>query len=290
MTHANGSTERQDDYVRILNRLIITGGPTGEGDASRTSIAAVLDVETTGKDPNEDRIIELAARRFRFDAAGVITDIGQSYSWLEDPGRDLEPEIVRLTGLTDADLAGKCIDEQTALTILTSADVIIAHNAGFDRKFVEARLPEAEGLPWACSCREIDWPERGFDGRSLGWLLSQCGWFHDGHRAADDVDAVIGLLRHRNADGRTALQEMMESASTPGWIVRAVGANFGVKDQLKARGYRWDTGRSAWFKEVPERDRLAEEFWLACNVYQPSARPRCHQPELEPIDWTRRWR
>lgn len=275
--------------TRTLRRLVIGEGPTGEGMQGPTSLAAAVDVETTGIDPAQDRIIELAIRQFRFDAAGVITEIGSVHRWLEDPGWSLDPEITRLTGLKDADLVGQYINDPVAVSVLNAADVIIAHNAAFDRRFVENRLFLARGLRWACSCREIDWPARGFDGRGLGWLLCQSGWFHEGHRASDDVDALIALLRHRNEDGRTALRELVDTAGTPGWIVRAVGASFDVKDWLKARGYRWDASRSVWFKEISEADRLAEEFWLTSNVYTAAARPRALAPELEPVDWATRW-
>ncbi len=41
---------------------------------------------------------------------GRITKLDRPYSWLEDPGQPLEPEIVLLTGLTDEQLAGCVID------------------------------------------------------------------------------------------------------------------------------------------------------------------------------------
>jgi len=84
---------------------------------------------------------------------------------------------VALTGLTDADLAGQAIDEAAATKLLKSAAVVIAHHTAFDRRFVEQRLPEANGLAWACSCHEIDWQAAGFAGNGLGWLLAQAGTF-----------------------------------------------------------------------------------------------------------------
>jgi DNA polymerase-3 subunit epsilon len=143
-------------------------------------------------------------------------------------------------------------------------------------------------MAWACSCREIDWAARGFDGKGLGWLLSQAGQFHEGHRAADDVDALIAMLRHRDQDGITALAELIANAGTPGWIVRAIGAAFEVKDRLKARGYRWDAAARVWMREVRDCDRMAEEFWLAAHVYDPGARPRALGPTFEETDWYRR--
>lgn len=275
--------------IRILRRLRLEEGATGFGNPSPTKVGLVVDVETTGTDVSSDVIIEFAARRFRYDDDGVITEFGRGYSWLEDPGRPLPDEVSRLTGLRYEELFGKAIDDRLAQGLLNSADVVIAHNAAFDRKFVEGRFPAAAGRAWACSCKEIDWPGRGFDGRALGWLLAQYGCFHDRHRALGDVDAVLELLRHTDPAGRTALSELLATAGTPGWIVRAVGAHFDVKDSLKGRGYQWDSKRSAWSVQVSDEARPAEEAWLAYNVYSPLARPKAPGPEIELVDWTRRF-
>jgi DNA polymerase-3 subunit epsilon len=273
---------------RVLHRLTIDDVPTSNAEGDDTSIAAVVDVETTGLDPQSHKIIELALRRFRFDANGVITKIDRSYEWLEDPGAPLDKEIAALTGLTDADLSGQKIEDAAATKLLKSAAVVIAHHADFDRKFVETRLPDAKGLAWACSCREIDWQAAGFHGVRLGWLLAPAEYFFNGaHRAGSDVDAVIALLRLELPSGGTALKELIATASAPSWEIRAVGAHFDVKDALKGRGYRWHDPTRTWRREVKDRD--AEEAWLKANVYAPAFRPRCAVPEIRPITWKERF-
>jgi DNA polymerase-3 subunit epsilon len=232
-------------------------------------------------------VIEMAARRFTYDDQHVITRIDHPYTWREDPERPLSDEVARLTGLVDDDLAGKRIDEVEATRIIGSADVRIAHHAAFDRPFVERRLPGIVGLPWACSITDIGWTERGFESAKLGWILMQCGFFHDGHRAGADVDATIGILQHEIEPGRTALEVMMERASTPGWIVRAFGAAFEVKEALRARHYRWNAVQRVWWKEV--RDRATEEVWLHENVYAAHAHPKARFADFEPVDWRSRY-
>lgn len=276
-----------DPSVRILHKLVLEEGPTGEGTGKGPHVGLVLDVETTGLDFERDAIIELAMRRFRYDDHGVITHIDRGYEWTEDPGKPIPPEIAALTGLRDDDVVGRLIDDDAATRLLHSASLVIAHHSRFDRRWVERRLEDAQGLAWACSMEQIDWRSRGFDGRSLGFLLCQTGWFHDGHRASADVDAVIQLLRHPFEDGSTALSDLLERAAQPSWVVRAVGADFSVKDLLRGRGYRWDAGRKVWWTEVPDHERTREEFWLAANVYSTSA--RALGPTFEEISATTRF-
>lgn len=279
--------EGGDPSVRVLHRLDVQEGATGNGTVKGPHVGLVLDVETTGLDFERDAIIELAMRRFRYDDNGVVTHVDRPYEWTEDPGRPIPPEIAALTGLRDEDVAGRLIDDEAATRLLRSASVIIAHHSRFDRRWVERRLEGAQGLAWACSMEQIDWRSRGFDGRSLGFLLCQAGWFHDGHRARADVDAVIQLLRHPFEDGRTALADLLERSAKPSWVVRAVGADFSVKDLLRSRGYRWDPMRKSWWTEVTDDDRMREEFWLAANVYSTSA--RALGPTFEEISATTRF-
>lgn len=150
------ATKILDDHpgFRVLRRLravdrFFDGLPQGS-----TRIGVAVDVETTGLDQESDRIIELAVQRFRFDALGRITQVGQARVWREDPGMPIDPRITQLTGLTDDDLRDQVIDAQAAVDILGYADIVIAHNAGFDRPFVDRRLPAIAGKPWACSSSE----------------------------------------------------------------------------------------------------------------------------------------
>lgn len=244
---------RVADPATLVQPVIAEAGP------DRIGIA--IDVETTGLDCARDTIIELSLRRFRFDQQGRITKVDRAYSWLQDPGHPLDPAITRITGLTDTDLAGQQIDTALATELLNSASFVVAHNAGFDRGFVEAALPDAAGLPWACSMADLDWDAEGKQGRSLLSLLMQCGWFHDGHRAEVDVDALMTLLAEQCADGRTAMSKIIEKAERP-TVRLTVTPAFEKKDMFKARGYRWNPVPKTWSIEVDAADEDAECRWM----------------------------
>lgn len=89
------------------------------------------------------------------------------------------------------------------------------------------------------------------------------------------------LLRHRADDGTTVLAELLGRMRAPSWMVYADGASFDAKDVLKARGYRWDPDRRAWWTEIADDARMAEEFWLATTVYAAGCGARAMAPRFE---------
>jgi Exonuclease len=125
-------------------------------DNSPKLVAAVVDVETTGTNPDRDRIIELGICLFEYDRqSGQIYKVLGSREWLEDPGFSIPPEITKITGITDEMVAGHRIDDRAVNDLLGRVVLVIAHNADFDRRFLERRLPAFAAKHWACSRADI---------------------------------------------------------------------------------------------------------------------------------------
>ena len=128
-----------------------------------------MDVETTGINPDSDRIIELGICLFEYDRqSGRICRVLGSGEWFEDPGFSIPPEITKITGITDEIIAGYPIDERAVSDLLGQVVLVIAHHADFDRRFLKRRLPTLATEHWACSRFRIDWKAVGV--RSLGNL------------------------------------------------------------------------------------------------------------------------
>lgn len=275
---------RQRDY-RVLRRLRTMDRREPHGFSTAVVRGVCLDVETTGLDPKVDRVIELAVQTFEADARGRIVSTGRPYGWLEDPGVALTPEITAVTGIRAEDVAGRSIPDGEAYSILSSSDVIVAHNASFDCGFVERRFPDLIGHPWACSLNGVDWAAAGFrDGRTLSQLCVAMGWFYEAHRAGVDVTALLHALDHELADGTTVLRRLLETERRPTWLVEAVGAPYEAKDRLRERGYRWSPERLVWSRQVSDEDRQAELEWATLKVYG-----ALRSPETTRIDWTTRY-
>lgn len=255
---------------RLLRRF---GGNTLTPITNPDSVrqAVYLDVETTGKDAARDEIIELALVPFQYDGEGRLVGVGAPFVELREPSLPISEEIIRITGITNAMVAGKTIDPEKVAAFIEPAAVIIAHNAQFDRPFVERFCEAFKHKGWACSMSQVDWAGEGFEGTKLSYLASQCGFFFDGHRAENDCLAGLEILARPLASGRTALAQMLEAARKPTWRIWAERAPFDFKDKLKARGYRWNgvdgPAPKAWYIDIDEDKREAELDYLQKEVY-----------------------
>jgi len=245
-------------------------------DGSETRLGLFLDVETTGLDPSRDEIIELAMVPFTYSLDGRIFEIRDAFQKLRDPGRSIPPEITAMTGITDEMVAGQIIDPAEVVAFASGAALVVAHNAAFDRRFAE-RLSELFATkPWACSMTQIDWGAEGYEGTKLAYLTMEAGFFYDRHRAKDDCIAAIELLAASLPKaGVPAMARLLERARRPNWRIWAENAPYDLKDQLKARGYRWngDSTRNprAWYIDVDNDAREQELSYLRTHVYQREA-------------------
>ncbi len=239
----------------------------------------IVDTETTGLDPRQHEIIEIGLVAFTFNDASDVGDVFDVYGGLQQPMNPLPPEITQLTGITDEMVAGKVIDMAVVRAIIEPADLVIAHNAGFDRPFCEALNELFARKAWACSVSEIDWSSRGYEGTKLGYLIGQSGYFHDGHRAVDDCFALLEVLAggHGCAE-RPAFAELYRASQRSRIRIFAENSPFDLKDHLKARGYRWADGSDgrpkSWWIEIGEESLDEELHFLRTEIYRwPDADP-----------------
>ena len=231
-----------------------------------------LDVETTGLSYEVDKIIEIALVPFEFGKDGRIFKLHDSYSGLEDPKSPLSQKIISLTGLTNKILDGKFFDENIIEKIVKPSKLIIAHNANFDRKFVERRFPFFAEKAWGCSASQVPWEEEGFASVKLEYLAYKFGFFFEGHRAEIDCYASLHLLSMTLPNsGELVLNVLLKNAREKSFRIWALNSPFEVKDLLKNRGYRWWAGGSgkgrSWYIDVDEKNKDQELEYLREEIY-----------------------
>lgn len=262
--------EGTGDY-RVLRRLV-PRAVIARADSPFRYLAVLVDTETTGLQHTRDEVIEIGAVAFTYDGDGRIGDVVGVYSALRQPSAPIPPEIARLTGITDEMVAGQEIDVAALDALIEPADLVIAHNAAFDRPFCEKLSPAFVPKACACSVSEIRWADRGFEGNKLGYLVGQSGLFHEGHRASDDCHALLEVLARATDDGTTPFAELLKSSARPRVRIFAENSPFDMKDHLKARGYRWSDGSDgrpkAWWVEVDNELYDEELSYLRQEIYR----------------------
>jgi DNA polymerase-3 subunit epsilon len=262
--------EASGEY-RVARRL----KPRGSyADGPRSGRQALyVDVETTGVEYPADVIIEFSAVPFGFDPeTGEVLGVGTAYSSFEDPGRPISPIVTDLTGITDEMVRGQRIDDAVLAELVRAADLVVAHNAAFDRPFVERRAPAFVEVRWGCSFSDVDWRKAGYRSRGLEeLLLRHSGVFYEAHRAETDCRAGIHLLATPFVDGGRPMRQLIEASERGLVHIWALGSPFETKDVLRQRGYRWFAGdkdrQKTWHRMVPQAEIEAERAWLRDTVY-----------------------
>jgi DNA polymerase-3 subunit epsilon len=257
------------DY-RVLKRLDpeSVGGPAlTQGTVRR---AAIIDTETTGMDSKTDRIIEIGIVVFEYAAeTAVVGPVVGHLSALEDPGRPIPPEAIAINHITDEMVRGKRFDDTAVAQLLEGVSLVIAHNAKFDRPFLEARFPLFMKMYWACSIRDVAWRDSGYASSALEFLAYRMGFYYDGHRAEIDCRALLAVLA-RPLDGTTdapALKALLDHARGKTFKLFALNSPFESKELLKGRGYRWEPDGKVWALELDAINLDAELAYLKEKIY-----------------------
>lgn len=241
--------ERDLHVMKGLSYMGIKDPERREG--ARTAI--VLDTETTGLNPEENKVIQLAMIKVLYDDEGIVEVTDDLFDQMEDPGAPLDPKITRLTGITDEQLRGKRIDKASISDFIKGADLIIAHNASFDRQFVEKAFKGCgfEDINWACSIRDVDWESRIAGSIKLELLNLDRGYVYPAHNAQADIRATSFILNQKFGQPTTVMQDIIESLERRHVMVMATGLNYWANEALKKvaheplkkAGFKWSVGR-----------------------------------------------
>ncbi|WP_338645179.1 exonuclease domain-containing protein [Flavobacterium sp. KS-LB2] len=156
---------------------------------------AILDIETTGGQFNEEGITEIAI--YKFDGHEVV----DQFISLVNPEIPIQPFVVKLTGINNAMLqsAPKFFEVAKRIIEMTNDCIIVAHNASFDYRILRT---EFRRLGYDFEARTICTVELSKKllpeqpSHSLGKLVRALGIpMADRHRASGDALATVKLFK-----------------------------------------------------------------------------------------------
>ena len=167
---------------RLLRRLRIPDR-FNEPHGGSLKRALVIDVEATGLSIERDDVVQIALLPFDYEVeTGRILSVykDQAFEQMREPAVPMSEEATLVTGITNEMLAGQSIDSSAVAALVAEVDLVIAHNARFDRGMVERHWQCFSEKPWACTLTSVDWLREGFSAGKLDYLGMQYGWFYSG--------------------------------------------------------------------------------------------------------------
>ncbi len=190
-----------------------------EGASPLDEVWVALDLETTGLTPEDDKVIEVGAVKFRGDES---IDTFQSYV---NPGRRLSSFIKSFTGITQAQVDNAPSFPQVSrdLTLFLSRAPIVGHNLAFDAGFLESsgmRLTSLRADTYDLAYVLLP----GASEYSLGKLAESFGIAHpNAHSALADArvthEVFVRLSEMASELDVYTLAEMNRLASRSSWVL-----------------------------------------------------------------------
>ncbi|WP_202308536.1 3'-5' exonuclease [Mesorhizobium sp. L-8-10] len=261
---AIAATLTESGAYRVLRRIeppSLRDRPLHEGE--RTAI--LVDTETTGLEVTSDEVVEIAMLAVSYNEFGELGEPLRTFEGMQEPSIPLPETVTRITGLTSEALAGARIDANALTSFVERADLIIAHNAAFDRPMCEKLNPSFARKPWACSATELPWSQLGHESSKLKYLLLENGYFYPPHRALNDCYALLQLLSCHLGQEGSAFRKLVETARLPTFRV-AVRAPFELRRVMRRRGYRWQPANDPllgrWVRSVDQKTIDDERSYL----------------------------
>jgi DNA polymerase III subunit epsilon len=174
---------------------------------------ALIDVETTGRDPSLDRVVEIGIVVGR---GGVVTG---RFNWMIQPDRSIPEEARAVHGITDDDVRDAPRFEVVAHEIARALEGCIpaAYNAPFDRAFLANEFARSGykhpgESPTPALRRDVEWVDplvwarelhREEKSRALGDMAARLGVpLENAHRASDDAEAALLVMYALAVDAR----------------------------------------------------------------------------------------
>ncbi|MCZ8255007.1 MAG: exonuclease domain-containing protein [Polaromonas sp.] len=255
---------------------------------------AVIDTETTGVVPGQDKIVEVA----------VVVIRGReirTFHSLVNPGIPIPPQASAVHHITDDMVRSSPTLPELASTLsrMVEGAVVVAHHRPFDEAMLAAELgEEVHRWSWICSCRLARHLLPGspsYGNQVLRyWLKTQPQSAGLGaHRALDDAYATVELVKHelveavhRGVDSVAALRQLADSPVRV--HVMPFGAHEGERLSDVPRDYfEWALGRIPGRKGLSDLDpdlRWSMEQVLDANEAKKEPHAAAVPPEPTPED------
>ncbi|MDR0286480.1 MAG: 3'-5' exonuclease, partial [Clostridiales bacterium] len=161
-----------------------------------------FDTETSGFKPKDDRILELAAKKYAIESGQLGKQLDELHVYIKPPF-SIRQEITDINGISDEFLTDKPIEEDAFIDIFNffgeNPQIIVAHNTVFDNNFMSALYERQEKkFDPVCKLDTLDMAHEqllNLDNYKLETVASHLGIQGEGyHTAVFDTDRLVDVF------------------------------------------------------------------------------------------------
>jgi DNA polymerase-3 subunit epsilon len=213
----------------------------------------IIDLETTGLDPEIDSPIELGAILYSIPDRCTIQQISTLFPVVENPAENINQISAKASQtVKNTELVMTLFQEWVNM-----ADYLVAHNVGFDREwFGKGILPVIE-KPWLCTYDDFIWPNNPYPTSLVNTALNHGVGVNQAHRALTDCQ-LIALLFDRIPNLSYLVKQAIERSIEPKISVIA-NVSYDDKQQAKDRGFKFNWDNRKWVKNIRLSDYEREK-------------------------------
>lgn len=216
----------------------------------------IVDVETTGTEPAHDQLIEIGAILYSVSQRCTLQQLSTLVPVTGDNAalaiNRIAPDAARLVASHDLEVLVDLLK-----TWGDRADFWVAHNARFDRAWLEQAEIAQPHHAWLCTYDDFRWPLNPKPTNLVATALNHGIGVSHAHRALTDCQLIAALF-DRVPDFDAVLTGAIALSCEP-WVYAIAIVSKADKDLAKSRGFRWmEYVPKRWVKRI-KPSQLAQE-------------------------------
>jgi DNA polymerase-3 subunit epsilon len=223
----------------------------------------ILDLETTGLNPNLDDVIEIGVILYSLKYGSIITQFSTLLPTQKDINNAYQTNFIsiELANLNNVEFVQCAIDY--FLILVDQAEFIVAHNAEFDKKWfgLDNKLLPKIDKHWVCTFADFIWDKNQKPTSLINTALNYDIAITNAHRALSDcllISSLFNRLFERNILLSTFTKALTRSYESSLIIYANVG--YDERNLAKEFGFFWDNFSRRWKKSLKSSDFDAEKY------------------------------
>ena len=219
----------------------------------------ILDLETTGLDPEKDEVIEIGAILYSVENQAVLQQVSTLFPVSQNPQEHtnkIKAEATKSFNPFEIEYDYKWLDD-----MVFQSDYLIAHNADFDKQWLITKGHDYSYRPyeknWLCTLNDFVWPHNHKPSNLITTALNHGIGVTKAHRALSDCQLIAELF-DRTEDLQGLFELAFARANEPRYLVIAQ-VSFDQKDLAKSAGFHWNPDGKLWTKELRESDICSQQ-------------------------------